>query len=113
MPARGRCLARRALSPAEGAQAALLTTPDLMIVDVRLGAGSGIAAVERILQSGFIPHVFATGDIPTDGGLHERAVAMRKPYDEADLVRAIALAAGRGDSAPTARWTSRARSSSE
>ena len=36
--------------------------PDLMIVDVGLGEASGIAAVKEILRSGFVPHVFVTGD---------------------------------------------------
>ena len=36
--------------------------PELMIVDVGLGEASGIAAVKEILRSGFVPHVFVTGD---------------------------------------------------
>ena len=37
--------------------------PDLMIVDVGLGEASGVAAVKEILNGGFVPHVFVTGDI--------------------------------------------------
>ena len=40
--------------------------PDLMIVDVGLGEASGVAAVKEILRSGFVPHVFATGDALRD-----------------------------------------------
>ena len=36
--------------------------PDLMIVDDELRQGSGISAVEQITRSGFIPHVFVTGN---------------------------------------------------
>jgi two-component system, response regulator PdtaR len=36
--------------------------PDLMIVDVGLGEASGIVAVKEILRSGYVPHVFVTGD---------------------------------------------------
>jgi two-component system, response regulator PdtaR len=35
--------------------------PELMIVDDELRRGNGIAAVEQITRSGFIPHVFVTG----------------------------------------------------
>ena len=35
--------------------------PDLMIVDAQLRDGSGVIAVEEILQTGFIPHVFVSG----------------------------------------------------
>ena len=40
--------------------------PDLMIVDDQLRRGSGISAVEQITRSGFIPHVFVSGE-PLDG----------------------------------------------
>jgi CheY-like chemotaxis protein len=35
--------------------------PDLMIVDLKLAVGTGIAAVERITRAGPIPHVFMSG----------------------------------------------------
>ena len=37
--------------------------PDLMLVDVQLGVGSGVSAVAEILRNGFVPHVFYSGDI--------------------------------------------------
>ena len=75
--------------------AAAQCRPDLMIVDVRLGDGSGFTAVEEILRTGFVPHVFISGDISTVRALKPGAVAIQKPFDEAVLVRAIerALAA--------------------
>lgn len=76
----------------EMVKAALATKPDVMIVDARLGTGSGIAAVEEILKSAFIPHIFASGDI-LNGCLRDpRAVIIQKPYRESDLARAIASA---------------------
>lgn len=66
--------------------------PDLMIIDARLGEGSGIAAVDEILRTASIPHVFASGD--TLGVLRQRpsAVVIGKPYNERDLARAMVRA---------------------
>jgi len=66
--------------------------PDLMIVDVQLGDGSGVSAVEEILRTGFVPHVFASGDTSSIRALRPDAVAIQKPFRESDLVRAIHLA---------------------
>jgi two-component system, response regulator PdtaR len=74
--------------------AAIQCRPDLMIVDARLGDESGVSAVEEILRKGFIPHVFITGDISTVRALMPDAVAIQKPFDEFDLVRAIQRALG-------------------
>jgi CheY-like chemotaxis protein len=69
--------------------------PDLMIVDVGLGEESGVAAVKEILRSGFVPHVFATGDALRDLSLGPEAVLIQKPFRGPDIVHAIerALAA--------------------
>ncbi|MGO9741084.1 MAG: response regulator [Roseiarcus sp.] len=69
--------------------------PDLMIVDVGLGEASGVAAVKEILRSGFVPHVFVTGDALRHLSLGPGAVLIQKPFREPDIVRAIqrALAA--------------------
>ncbi|MFN0194777.1 MAG: response regulator [Aestuariivirga sp.] len=63
--------------------------PDLMIVDAHLGDGSGVSAVETILRSRFVPHVFVTGD--RLGTLQHRPgdVVLEKPFRERDLIRAI------------------------
>ena len=64
--------------------------PDLMIVDVNLAGGSGIAAVERITRTGPVPHLFMSGLVrqaAVPGG-----VLLTKPFREADLVRAIGRA---------------------
>ena len=74
----------------ETVQAALATQPDLMIVDVHLAMGNGIAAVKEILLTGHVPHVFTSGDILS--GLPARSIVIQKPYGEADLVGALAAA---------------------
>jgi two-component system, response regulator PdtaR len=69
--------------------------PDLMLVDVQLAAGNGIAAVEEILKTGFVPHVFYSGDISGVQALRPSAVAIQKPFRVPDLARAIDCALGR------------------
>ena len=80
---------------ANAVAAAARHRPDLMIVDVGLGEASGIAAVKEILRSGFVPHVFATGDTLRDLSLGPDAVLIQKPFRGPDIVHAIerALAA--------------------
>ena len=82
-------------SEAEAVTAAIRCRPDLMIVDVQLGNGSGVAAVEEILRTRSVPHVFVSGDPSAVTALRPGAVALQKPFRESDLARAIehALAA--------------------
>ena len=61
--------------------------PDLVIVDVNLAEGSGIAAMKRITQAASVPHVFISGD--RRWAAPPGAVLLAKPFREADLVRAI------------------------
>jgi CheY-like chemotaxis protein len=63
--------------------------PDLMIVDDELRRGSGIAAVEQITRSGFIPHVFVTGQSLRDQSLSPSAVVIQKPFTIPELVSGI------------------------
>jgi CheY-like chemotaxis protein len=72
--------------------AAMLLKPDLMIVDARLGEGSGVLAVEEILAGHFIPHVFASGDRRALRKLEVGSVVIEKPFLEAQLASAIARA---------------------
>ena len=69
--------------------AAVRRRPHLMIVDVRLGEGSGIAAVEEILHSGPAPHVFITGDTSRVHKYRPDAVLVQKPFHMPDLILAI------------------------
>jgi CheY-like chemotaxis protein len=63
--------------------------PDLMIVDVGLGEASGIVAVKEILRSGYVPHVFVTGDTVRGMPLGREAILIQKPFRVSDLERAI------------------------
>jgi two-component system, response regulator PdtaR len=80
------------VTEADAVTAALRCRPDLMIVDAHLGDGSGVSAVEEILRSGFIPHLFVTGDLLWRQLLRPDAVVIQKPFAESDLARAIRCA---------------------
>jgi len=62
-----------------------------MIVDVKLGLGSGIAAVEAVIRGEPepIPHVYIGGDFSEVLASRPGAVAIRKPFREPDLVLAM------------------------
>jgi len=82
---------------ANAVTAAARCRPDLMIVDVRLGDGSGVSAVEEILRAGPLSHVFVSGDISGVQALTPGTVIIQKPYRELDLAQAIQRAIGRRD----------------
>lgn len=63
--------------------------PDLMIVDVWLGDGNGVAAVEEIRRTKFIPHVIVSADLSKVRNLRPDAVVLQKPFRELDLERAM------------------------
>src|ERR1700704_1262468 len=48
---------------AHAVTAAIRCRPDVMIVDIWLREGSGVAAVERICAASPVPYLFASGDI--------------------------------------------------
>ena len=83
---------------ADAVAAALRCKPDLMLVDVQLGIGSGVAAVAQILLRGFVPHVFYSGDISGVQASQPNAVAIQKPFRVPELARAFERALS-----PTAR----------
>ena len=74
---------------ADAVSAAARHKPDLMIVDVSLGKGSGLSAVETIYRTGPVPHVFVSGDISRVHALRPGSIVIQKPYRESDLVRVI------------------------
>jgi len=107
-----------AIDPLETTQAGAVAAaakrrPDLMIVDVGLGEGSGLAAMDDILAAGFVPHIFMSGNARRVEALRPGTLVLEKPFDQARLERAIrcvldpaALSAGRptpGASAPGVR----------
>jgi DNA-binding response OmpR family regulator len=69
--------------------AAARCNPDLMIVDARLRDGSGVSAVEEILRTGWVPHVFVSGETSTTLALRPGAIVIQKPFRDIDLNRAI------------------------
>jgi two-component system, response regulator PdtaR len=74
---------------ADAVRAAAQYKPDMMIVDVGLGDGSGVSAVETIYRTGPVPHVFVCGDVSKVQALRPSSIFMQKPYREADLARVI------------------------
>jgi len=88
--------------------AALRFRPGLMLVDQRLAGGSGVGAVEEILATLFIPHIFVCGNPAPVRLLRPNAVVLRKPFHEAELAAAIEQAltvVELGDRAPGERKT--------
>ena len=69
--------------------AAAQHAPDVMIIDEGLREGSGIAAVVEILKTGFVPHIFATGDCFRVLAHNPEAIVLQKPYTAQALSRAI------------------------
>ena len=69
--------------------AAARCNPDLMIVDARLRDGSGVSAVEEILRTGWVPHLFVSGETSTILALRPGAIVIQKPFRDTDLHRAI------------------------
>ena len=74
---------------ADAVAAAARYKPDLMIVDARLRDGSGVSAVEEILRTGWIPHVFVSGETSKINAQRPSAIVIQKPFRDADLKRAI------------------------
>ncbi|KAF2988809.1 response regulator (plasmid) [Methylocystis sp. MJC1] len=76
-------------SEADAVAAAFRCKPELMIIDALLRDGSGVSAVDQICDAGFIPHFFVSGDISRIKASRPAAVAVQKPFREADLIYAI------------------------
>jgi DNA-binding response OmpR family regulator len=86
-----------AATEAVAVAAAVRYKPDLMIVDEWLRQGSGISAVAEINRSGYIPHVFVTGDPAIGRSLSPGTIAIQKPFTIADLMKAIQSAVAGAD----------------
>jgi DNA-binding response OmpR family regulator len=69
--------------------AALRCQPDLIIVDAQLIEGNGFSAVDEILSTGFVPHLFISGNIKKVLARMPGAVAIEKPFRDAELDQAI------------------------
>ena len=77
---------------ADAVSAAARHKPDIMIVDARLRGGSGMSAVDAILQIGYVPHFYVSGDTASVRARKPRAVVVEKPFREAALADAISRA---------------------
>lgn len=88
----GHDVCRIATTETEATAAAAQDAPDLMIVDVHLREGSGMAAMDTILRRGNMPHILMTGGsrltTPTN------ALVLRKPFGITDLLTVLAGVAG-------------------
>lgn len=96
MAGMGHAVCAIAASEAEAVTAAVRHKPDLLVVDARLGHGSGIAAVDEILRArdGPLAHIFVSGNAGGVQALRPGAVVVRKPFREADLAKAVEIALG-------------------
>ena len=84
---------------ADAVSAAHRCRPDLMIVDVWLGDGNGVSAVEEIRRTQLVPHLFVSADMSKVRGLRPDAVTLQKPFREADLAQAMRRALAAADAA--------------
>ena len=83
-----------AATAVDAVTAAAQNRPDLVIADARLGDGSGVSAIEEILRTGFVPHLFITGNISRVKALRPGAVVLEKPFRVAELMLGIQRALG-------------------
>ena len=81
-----------ASTEAEAVALALTHQPDLMIVDAGLSEGNGVAAIDAILKTRFVAHLFVTGDARRVRALHPDAIILEKPFFLPELVAAISRA---------------------
>jgi two-component system, response regulator PdtaR len=66
--------------------------PDLLIVDAGLTSGNGVSAVDSILATRFVPHIFITGNALKVRLAKPGAIVLEKPFHEVDLADAIECA---------------------
>jgi two-component system, response regulator PdtaR len=74
--------------------------PDLLIVDAGLTSGNGVSAVDSILATRFVPHLFTTGNALKVRLLKPDAVVLEKPFHEAELADAIVSALSQTEELP-------------
>ncbi|MBC7637908.1 MAG: hypothetical protein H7251_20170 [Acetobacteraceae bacterium] len=60
-----------------------------MIVDAKLGDGSGVAVMTEILQTRFVPHIFMSGNPALLRQQRPDAIFLQKPFDERALLLAM------------------------
>jgi two-component system, response regulator PdtaR len=80
----------------EAVLAAKASKPDIMLVDHNIIGGSGIEAVRRILATQDIPYILTSGERFGDHEAPRAPAYLQKPFNEQQLVAAIALALEQG-----------------
>lgn len=88
----GHAVCATAATEGNAVTAAMHHQPDLMIVDAGLGRGSGVSAVEEILRTRPVAHLFLSGDAARVQIRKSDAIVIRKPFRIAELTRAIDMA---------------------
>ncbi len=81
-----------ATTEAEAVHAAAHHAPDLMLLDVYLRVGTGVAAMDSILRRTAMPHIFMTGG--SRRGIPANANVLYKPFGVAGLEAALDCVAG-------------------
>jgi len=89
LEAMGHSVCSVAITQADAVKAAARDKPDLMMVDVALGRGSGIVAMDEILRTGFVPHFFMSGNVAKVRAQRPDADVLEKPFQEKHLKCAI------------------------
>ena len=89
LDAMGHSVCAVAVTEADAVKAAARDTPDLIMVDVALGKGSGIAAMDEILRTGFVMHFFMSGNVAKVRAQRPDAAVLEKPFQEKQLKCAI------------------------
>ncbi len=81
-----------ALTEDAAVTAAARYRPDLIILDARLGEGSGLSALDEILRDAFVPHLFMTGNLAKLRMMRPDSTILQKPFGEAELAEGITRA---------------------
>ena len=86
--------------------------PDLMIVDVRLGNGSGVYAMDEILRTISIRHFYMSGNLAQIRAIRPDVASLQKPFTATELHHAIQSTLASGPPRLAARPIDRASSTS-
>ena len=70
-------------------EAARRHEPDLMIMDLQLGRGSGVDAIDQVNKTRAIASILVSGDIARARALRPEAILLEKPYTQKTLASAI------------------------
>ncbi len=66
--------------------------PDLLICDMKLDEGTGPGAVAEIIKTGFVPHIYVSGNVNSVLAAVPDAIVIEKPFRQEQIMRAIGRA---------------------